>query len=162
MSARRRRRWAPVLAAAATASLVALAGATMTDLGPWYQSLRKPPWQPPDWLFGPAWTVIFGLAAAAFVKAWRSAPDRPRGDWIIVLFSVNGVLNILWSALFFRVKRPDWAFIEVLFLWASIVLLIVMVGRHSRPAAALLLPYLAWVTFAAALNLSVARLNGAL
>jgi tryptophan-rich sensory protein len=152
-------RLAPVAIAAAAAIAVAGVGALMTDLGPWYQSLRQPPWKPPDWLFGPAWTVIFALAAAAGVTAWRDAPDRASQERMLVLFALNGFLNVLWSLLFFRLHRPDWALVEVVFLWFSILLLIVVVGRYTKAAAALLAPYLAWVTFAAVLNRAVVELN---
>jgi translocator protein len=153
------RHWKPVAFAAAIAAFVAVLGATATDLGPWYQSLAKPSWQPPDWLFGPAWTLIFALTAIAAVFAWNGAPDRPAGEWIIVAFALNGFLNVLWSVLFFRLRRPDWALIEVVALWLSIVLLIAVAGRNSKTAGWLLAPYLAWVTFAGVLNLAVVRMN---
>lgn len=159
MNAVRVQIWKPVAAAAAAAAFVAVLGGTMTDLGPWYQSLRQPAWKPPDGLFGPAWTLIFGLTALSGALAWKHARDRTRRDWILSLFALNGFLNILWSALFFRVKRPDWALIEVGFLWLSILILIVLVARHSKVAGWLLAPYLAWVTFAAVLNFAVVRLN---
>ena len=123
-------------------------------------NLRKPPWQPPDWLFGPAWTLIFALTAAAGVLAWRYEPDRARRDWIVALFALNGFLNILWSLLFFRLRRPDWALFEVGFLWLSILALIVAIAPASRTGSWLLAPYLAWVAFAAIFNLAVVRLNG--
>jgi tryptophan-rich sensory protein len=153
------RRLTPVVIAAAAAVAVAGLGAFMTDLGPWYQGLRQPPWKPPDWLFGPGWTVIFAFAAAAGVTAWRAAPDQSSREWLLVLFSLNGFLNIFWSLLFFRLRRPDWALVEVVFLWLSILLLIVAVARYSKAAAALLAPYLAWVTFAGMLNRAVVELN---
>jgi tryptophan-rich sensory protein len=158
LGGRERRR--AVLFAALAALLIAGLGALSTDLGPWYQGLEQPRWKPPDALFGPAWTLIYALAALAGVKAWEAAPDRAAREWILALFALNGFLNLLWSLLFFRVQRPDWALIEVGFLWASIGLLIVVLGRWSRPAAWLLLPYLAWVTFAARLNWAVVQLNG--
>lgn len=159
MSGARGRASAPVLVAAGAAILVAAVGATMTDIGPWYQGLAKPSWQPPDWLFGPAWTVIFALAALSAVTAWRDAPDQAAREWMVALFAINGVLNIAWSALFFRFRRPDWALIEVLILWLSVLALILVLRRYSRPAALMLVPYLAWVAFAAAVNLAVVRLN---
>ena len=159
MSEGRSNRLLPVLVAAGTAILVASVGATMTDIGPWYQGLAKPSWQPPDWLFGPAWTLIFALAALSAVTAWREAPDQPSREWMVGLFAVNGVLNILWSALFFRLRRPDWALVEVVFLWLSVLALILVLRRYGRSAAVMLVPYLAWVSFAAVLNLAVVRLN---
>jgi tryptophan-rich sensory protein len=127
------RRVLPVLAAAVAAMATAVLGVLMTDLGDWYRTLKVPPWKPPDEVFGPAWGVIFML---------------------------NGLLNALWSGLFFRMQRPDLAGYEVVFLWASIIWLILHVRRASPPAARLLYVYLAWVTFAGALTWSVARLNG--
>jgi tryptophan-rich sensory protein len=149
-----------VLAAGLSALVVAMLGASMTDLGPWYQSLQKPDWQPPDWLFGPAWTIIFALAALSAVVAWRAAPSDESREWIIGLFAVNGVLNVLWSALFFRLHRPDWALVEVVFLWLSILVPILIFLRYAKPASALLVPYLAWVSFAAILNWEIVKLNG--
>lgn len=150
----------PVLIAAAAALAVAGLGGLMTDLGPWYQGLVQPPWKPPDWLFGPAWTAIFALAAMAGVIAWRRAPRRVDREWMLALFALNGFLNVLWSLLFFRLHRPDWALFEVLLLWLSILLLIGVLARYARTASLLLLPYLAWVAFAGFLNLATVRLNG--
>jgi tryptophan-rich sensory protein len=159
VTGRLKKRLIPVLVAAAAAIAIAGLGALMTDLGPWYLSLRQPPWKPPDWLFGPGWTFIFAFAAAAGVTAWRRAPDRASREWLLALFALNGFLNILWSLLFFRLRRPDWALVEVVFLWLSVLLLVVVVSRYAKASAGLLLVYLAWVTFAAALNLAVVRLN---
>ena len=153
------RHWKPVLVAALAALGVAALGASATDLGGWYQQLEKPSWQPPDWLFGPAWTLIYALAAIAAALAWIAAPTSQVRTQIVMLFALNALLNVLWSELFFGAHRPDWALIEVGFLWASIVALIVLLARHARLAAALLVPYLAWVSFAAVLNLAVVRLN---
>lgn len=151
--------WKPIAIAASVALGIGLLGGLLTDTGLWYQSLLKPSWQPPDWLFGPAWTLIFAFATASAVSAWRRASDTASREWVIGLFAVNGFLNVLWSTLFFAVKRPDWALIEVVFLWLSILLPIVLFWRGARIASYFLLPYLAWVTFAAILNLSVVRLN---
>lgn len=151
--------WKPVVTAAAVAIFVGTLGGTLTDIGPWYQNLRKPSWQPPDWLFGPAWTVIFAFATVSAVHAWRSARNKIEREWVVGLFALNGFLNVLWSTLFFKLRRPDWAFIEVGFLWVSILLPMIVFWRFSKPASFFLLPYLLWVTFAAILNLAVVRLN---
>lgn len=158
--------WKPVAAAAGVAAGVAVLGGTLTDLGPWYQSLKQPGWKPPDWLFGPAWTLIYACCVAAFVIAWRGAASLEEGqrratrEWLIGLFALNGFLNVVWSLLFFRLKRPDWAAIEAVALWLSIVLLIVFTARWARPSALLLAPYLVWVSIAAALTWAVAKMNG--
>lgn len=148
-----------MLTAAAAAIAVAILGGLMTDLGPWYTSLRQPAWKPPDWLFGPAWTVIFALTAIAGYLGWRQAPDRKTREWLLVLFAANAFLNVLWTLLFFGLHRPDWALYEVGFLWLSIVLLIMLLRRFAARASWLLAPYIAWVSFAAVLNLTVVKLN---
>lgn len=150
----------PVATSGAAALAVAVLGALMTDLGPWYQSLKQPSWKPPDWLFGPAWTLIFALAAVSGVLAWRDAPSKSYREWLIAFFACNGFLNVLWSLLYFRLRRPDWAMAEVTLLWLSIVAMIVLTSRSSKRAGWLLVPYLAWVSFAAVLNWTTARLNG--
>jgi benzodiazapine receptor len=131
----------------------------MTDLGPWYESLRRPWFQPPDWLFGPAWTTIFALAAIAGTLAWQSHPPLKLWARIAGLFAVNGLLNIAWSALYFRLHRPDWALAETLPLWLSVLALILVLRHCTRTGALLMVPYLLWVSFAAVLNLAVIRLN---
>ncbi|MCU0837414.1 MAG: tryptophan-rich sensory protein [Rhodospirillales bacterium] len=151
--------WTPILVAAIVTFAVAALGSALTDIGPWYYALKKPSWQPPDWLFPVGWTIIFTLTATAAVLSWRAAYGTPLSAWIVVLFAFNGVLNALWSALFFRLQRPDWALIEVVLLWLSIVALIAVTALVSRTAAVLLLPYLLWVTFASALNTAVVRMN---
>lgn len=160
MTAARARRWVPVVAGAAAATGVAVIGGLVTELGPWYDGLRQPAWKPPDWLFGPAWTFIFACAALAGILAWERAPDRTARRRVIWLFALNAALNVLWSVLFFRLQRPDWALVEVGLLWLSIVVLIWVPAAYSRAASWLLVPYLAWVTFAALLNFAVVRLNG--
>ncbi|WP_296717287.1 TspO/MBR family protein [Erythrobacter sp.] len=149
----------PVTVATGAALCVAALGATITDLGPWYQALDKPGWNPPDVLFPMGWTVIYALITIAGITAWRAAPTAAKSEWVLMLFALNGFLNITWSLIFFRMQRPDWAFIELTLLWLSIAVLIVYCGRFSRTAAALLVPYLAWVTFAGALNWAVVELN---
>lgn len=148
----------PIALAAGAAILIALLGATVTDLGDWYRQLEKPAWQPPDWLFGPAWTLIYALAAMSALRGWKVSPAAERSR-LIGLFCLNGFLNVLWSLLFFRAQRPDWALIEVIFLWLSIVWLMAALARKDKFAASLLLPYLFWVAFAGFLNLAVVRLN---
>ena len=87
------------------------------------------------------------------------SPTKGAAQWVISLFALNAFLNITWSLLFFRLQRPDWAMIELGFLWLSIILLIIYCGRFSRTAAAFLVPYLVWVTVAGVLNWDIVRLN---
>jgi tryptophan-rich sensory protein len=151
--------WKPVLVAAGLALLVGLVGGLATDIGSWYESLAKPRWQPPDWLFGPVWTLIYALMVAAGSLAWFASETRAARQNLLIVFLLNAVLNVGWSLLFFRFQRPDLALIEVAFLWSSIVLLIYVCAKRRKLAGALLLPYLFWVTFAAILNSEIVRLN---
>lgn len=152
--------WTPIIIAGGTALFLGAIGGLMTPLGDWYRNLRKPSWQPPDWLFGPAWTIILGLAAWSAVIAWNAAPDASSRTSVIILFATNAVFHLLWSPLFFRAERPDWALVEVIFLWASLVALVVGLWPISHLASLLILPYLVWVSFASWLNLAIVRLNG--
>lgn len=153
----RRDAWVAAGLAFATASI----GGSLTVLDDWYYGLIQPSWKPPDWLFGPAWTTLFGLMAWSGVVAWRatSTETNQTRQRLLVLWALNALLNVGWSLLFFKLQRPEFAVIEVGLLWGSIVLLI----RHLRPyapkAALLLWPYLAWVSFATALNAAVVILN---
>ena len=147
-----------VVAALITMIVLAIGGA-VTTIGPWYRDLRKPSWNPPNWAFGPAWTLILGLAAWSGVLAWTHAVGDPAHSRIALLFGVNILLHVLWSPLFFNLRRPDWALIEVPFLWLSIAALMVGLSQYSSTSAWLLLPYLLWVSFATFLNFTIVRLN---
>jgi benzodiazapine receptor len=148
----------PLAVSALGYAIVSIAGGTLTDIGPWYRALVKPSWQPPDWLFGPVWTTIFILASVSAALAWRAAGETQR-RMVVILFVANGILNVGWSLLFFHLKQPLLAGLEVILLWASIVALIWYVQRFSRPAAWLLVPYLLWVSFATVLNWTIVALN---
>jgi tryptophan-rich sensory protein len=149
----------PVAGAIAWAMTAGLFGGLMTEIGPWYRELRKPSWQPPQWLFGPAWAVILGSAAWAGALAWNHAADHATQERVSILFAVNLAFHLLWTPLFFRLKRPDWSLIEVIFMWLSVASLVIGLTPISGVAGLLLAPYLAWVSFATALNLAIVRLN---
>lgn len=147
-------RWRPVGVAALVALATAVLGGAVTDVGPWYRDLPKPAWTPPDWVFGPAWTLIYTLTAWAAVRCWRAAIAPGAQRRVILGFGLNAALNVGWSVVFFGLRRPDWALLEVALLWGSIAGLIVQ-GRRVPGCVVLLLPYLAWVSFAAALNAAI-------
>ncbi len=149
-----------IIAAVLWAVLLGGLGGALTKIGPWYRNLKKPSWQPPDWLFGPAWTLILGLAAWAAVLAWEGATDDAGRNTIILLYAINFVCHFLWSPLFFTLRRPDWSLIEVVFLWGSVLALCVELRQFSVLASWLIVPYFIWVSFAAILNLFIVRLNG--
>lgn len=126
--------------------------------GEWYASLQKPSWNPPGWIFGPVWTALYTMMAAAAWMVWR------RGGWEkqrkpLLVFLVQLALNTLWTPLFFGLHQPGLAFAEIVLLWLAIVATIVVFRPVSGAAMLLLVPYLAWVSFAAALNFTLWRLN---
>ena len=150
----------PILVAGLAVLGVAVLGGLLTEIGPWYKSLVQPAFKPPDAWFGPVWTLIFVLSAIAGATAWNQTPDRTSRYWLVGLFALNAGLNSLWSLLFFKLQRPDWALLEVGFLWLSIAALMWTMKSYSRRASALLLPYLLWVSFAIAINYATVQLNG--
>jgi tryptophan-rich sensory protein len=129
---------------------------TTPALRPWYAGLNKPRWTPPNWLFGPVWTILFLAMAIAAWLVWRkvgltAAPMR--------LFLLQLLLNVMWSALFFRLRSPGPAFAEIVMLWVAILATAIEFWRAVPAAGWLLLPYWIWVSYAAALNFSIWRLN---
>ena len=123
-----------------------------------YAGLVKPAWAPPGWLFGPVWTVLYLLMGVAAWLVWRRA-GWAGATTALSLFLAQLVCNALWSWIFFAWHRGDLAFAEIILLLVLIVATVVAFDRVHRMAALLLLPYLAWVTFAAALNLAIWRAN---
>ncbi len=135
-------------------------GGALTELGPWYFALKHPDWKPPDAAFGVIWSTIFTLCALSGSKAWQAADTVALRCRVAGLFAANALLNMLWSALYFKLQRPDWALWEVVWLWLSIAALVVGLWRLSRWASVLLLPYWVWVSIAAVLNFETVQLNG--
>ena len=149
----------PILIAVLLAIAVGGIGGAATEIGPWYYNLIKPSWQPPDWAFGPIWTLIYITTGIAGVRAWRLGDPVQRRLFLGAVL-INCVLNILWSLLFFKMQRPYLALIEVAALWLSIVPLVGLPRSYSPLSSLLMLPYIAWVSVAAYLNLAIVRLNG--
>jgi tryptophan-rich sensory protein len=149
----------PILVSGLVAILLCAVGGLLTPIGEWYRNLNKPSWQPPNWAFGPAWTIILGLAAWSAAIAWTAAPDGAARRTVVILFATNAVFHLLWSPLFFKLRRPDWALGEVVFLWGSLVALVVGLWPISQFASLLIVPYLLWVSFASYLNYTIVRLN---
>lgn len=140
------------------ANFAAASSGAIFKPGEWYRTLSKPSWTPPDWLFGPAWTVLFIMIAVSGWLVWREA-GLAGAAVPLAIYAVHLVLNAAWSALFFGMKRPDLAFFELCVFWLSIAATIAAFFPVSATAAYLLLPYLGWVTFAGALNFSLWRRN---
>ena len=133
--------------------------ATAASVTDWYPSLAKPPFNPPAWVFGPVWTALYATMGVALYLVWREGWPRPDVRTAMILFAVQLVLNGLWSVLFFGLRSPALAFAEILVLWAAIAVTAAAFRTVVPVAGALMVPYLAWVTFAAILNGSIWWLN---
>lgn len=130
---------------------------TTPSLGGWYAGIAKPWWTPPNWAFGPIWSTLHVMMAVAAWLVWRRRGDEM--GLALTLFAAQLALNIAWSGLFFALRLPGAAFAEILLLWLAIGATTLTFGRISKAAGLLLIPYPAWVGFAALLNLSIWRLN---
>jgi translocator protein len=151
---------AKLVAAVVGTELVGAAGAVASgaDFRPYFDALRKPPLSPPAVVFGPMWTTLYLLMGVAAWLVWRQGIDR-QSALALGLFAAQLLLNAAWSVLFFGARRTDWALVEMALLWLAILATIVAFWRVRPLAAALLLPYLVWVSFAVYLNAGIARLN---
>lgn len=132
---------------------------TRNAISDWYANLNKPSFNPPGWLFGPVWTALYVLMAVSAAIVWHKGLDKAAVRIALALFLLQLILNGLWTPLFFGLRMPLVAFIEIVLLWASIGLTILAFARVSLAAAVLLLPYILWTSFAAVLNLSIWLLN---
>jgi len=124
----------------------------------WYPLLHKPAWTPPAWVFGPVWSALYLCIAVAGFLAWRRA-GLGGARWALMLFAVQLVLNVGWSAVFFGLRQPGWGFAEIVLLWLAILATTIALFRVSLASSVLFVPYLLWVTFAAGLNFAIWRLN---
>jgi len=125
----------------------------------WYAVLIKPSFVPPGWVFAPVWITLFFLMGVAAFLIWKRGTGEKGVFYALLFFDIQLGLNILWSYLFFGLRFPFYAFLEIIFLWLAILITILKFYKISRIAAYLLLPYIIWVTFAAFLNFSIWQLN---
>lgn len=129
------------------------------SISSWYQSLNKPAFTPPSWLFGPVWTVLYILMGISAFLVWQKGFDNRSVKIALAIFLVQLVLNVIWTPLFFGLNSPLLALIDIVFMWLAILITIISFSSLSKTAALLLIPYILWVTFAAVLNLSIVFLN---
>lgn len=132
--------------------------ATMPQIPTWYAGIGKPPWTPPDWVFGPVWALLYAMMAVAAWLIWRKA-EWGDGKKPLLWFACQLALNSLWSILFFGLHSPGAAFIEIFFLWLAILMTIRGFWPISKLAAVLMLPYFLWVSFASVLNATIWQMN---
>ncbi len=144
-----------------SAQMAGLVGSlfTVPSIPTWYAGLAKPDFAPPNWIFAPVWTTLFLLMGIALFLVWRKGSEKKGVKIGLVLFVIQLALNVLWSTIFFGLRNPGGALVEIVFLWFAILATMIAFKKVSRPAGLLLLPYLLWVMFAAYLNYAIWRLN---
>ena len=132
---------------------------TATGVDSWYQTIQRPSWNPPNWIFAPVWTTLYILMGIALYLIWKADSDTPVKKYAITLFAVQLILNFFWSFIFFSQHQPGWAFVEIVVMWLMILLTIFAFAKINTTAAWLLVPYISWVSFAAILNFTIWKLN---
>ncbi len=132
---------------------------TADSVSTWYLEIARPSFTPPSWVFGPVWTILYLAMGFAAFLVWRSGPGEREVRVALGAFVIQLVLNGIWTPLFFGVRNLGLAFAEILVLWVAIAVTLLLFRRRSLLAGALLVPYLAWVSFATVLNFSFWRLN---
>jgi benzodiazapine receptor len=129
---------------------------TTKSIPKWYTKIRKPSFNPPNWIFGPVWTTLFVIMGIALYLVWTSGKENNIAIWI---FGIQLALNVLWSVLFFGLHSPRWAFVDIIALWLAILATIISFYSVSATASYLLIPYILWVSFATILNWKIMVLN---
>jgi tryptophan-rich sensory protein len=132
---------------------------TMPAIPTWYETLAKPSFTPPNWLFAPAWVTLYVLMGVAVFLVWRKGLGIKNVKAALIIFLVQLVLNVLWSAIFFGAKSLVGGAVVIVLLWIAILFTILRFFKISTVAGGLLIPYILWVTFASALNISILALS---
>ncbi|MDB5196035.1 MAG: tryptophan-rich sensory protein [Flaviaesturariibacter sp.] len=155
----RMKNWVKLVLSIAIPQIVAATAAyfTVTGVGTWYKTIQRPAWNPPNWVFGPVWTMLYLMMGIAFFLIWKSS--SPYRKVPVLLWATQLVVNFLWSFLFFGKHQIGWAMIDLVVLWLLILLTIFSFARINKTAACLLVPYISWVSFAGILNYTICVLN---
>ncbi|MEN9547444.1 MAG: hypothetical protein RIR12_35 [Bacteroidota bacterium] len=132
---------------------------TANNVGTWYTTIQKPSWNPPNWIFGPVWTTLYILMGIALYLVWKADSTNFFKKLAIVFFTLQLVLNFFWSFIFFQQHQMGWALVEIIALWLAILATIYSFANISKTAAWLLVPYIAWVSFATILNYTLWKIN---
>ncbi len=132
---------------------------TIAAIPTWYATLIKPSFSPPNWIFGPVWTILYAMMGIAAYLIWEKGLRNKKVKIALTYFAIQLLFNFLWSFLFFGLHNPLLALLDIALLWIFILITTMKFYRLSKPAAYLMIPYLIWVTFASLLNLSIVRLN---
>ena len=132
---------------------------TTSSIPTWYAGLRKPDLAPPNWVFAPIWTTLYGLMGASLFLVWSKTLGKGLGRLAIAVFIMQLILNVLWSYLFFGLRSPFLGLVEITILWFAIAATVAFFSRISRTAGLMLLPYMGWVSLAGYLNYMIFILN---
>lgn len=132
---------------------------TTSEIPGWYSTIQKPSFNPPNWIFGPVWTTLYILMGIASWFVLKSKVPDAQKQTALILYGVQLILNFFWSFIFFKQHQLGWAFAEILLLWLSIFITIILFSRIHEGAAWLLVPYISWVSFASILNFYIWQLN---
>ena len=132
---------------------------TAAGVDSWYQSINKPSWNPPSWIFAPVWTILYIMMGIALFLVWKSNNNEALKKRAMILFFVQLALNFFWSFIFFDQQQPGWALVEIIAMWVAILLTIFAFAKVNKIAAWLLVPYISWVSFASILNYTIWQLN---
>lgn len=132
---------------------------TASSVSSWYTTINKPPFNPPSWVFGPVWILLYTMMGIAAYLVWQKYNISETAKYATILFFIHLVFNSLWSIIFFGLKNPGLAFVEIVILWLMVLILIILFYNVDKRAAYLMLPYFLWLSFASLLNYSIWRLN---
>jgi translocator protein len=158
------RDWRNILKLAISVGICLLAGAfgaifTTQSIPDWYATIAKPSFNPPNWIFGPVWTLLYIMMGISAFMVWKKGIEDPRGRFSILVFLFQLLLNATWSVLFFGFRSPFAGLMGIVLLWAAIFLTVFSFFKISKPAGWLLIPYLGWVSFAVVLNYFIWAMN---
>lgn len=131
---------------------------TISEIPVWYAGLQKPSFNPPNWLFGPVWTLLYLLMGISVYVIWKQPASSTRNT-ALTFFMIQFILNFCWSIIFFNQHQLGWALVEIIIMWVAILVTIIWFGKLSSVAAWLLVPYILWVSFASLLNGAIWKLN---
>lgn len=132
---------------------------TTNSIAGWYTTLQKPSFNPPNWIFGPVWTLLYIMMGIALFVIWKSEAESVLKKQALVLFAAQLAVNFCWSLLFFYCESPAWALLDIIVMWLLILMTIFSFGKISSFAAWMLVPYISWVSFAMLLNFAIWRMN---
>ena len=132
---------------------------TVSTVSTWYTALIKPGFNPPNWIFGPVWTLLYLLMGFSLFLVWKQGLKKKYVKEGLIIFGIQISLNVLWSLFFFGLQNPLLAFIEIIILWTAVLFMIIYFYKVNKTAAYVQIPYILWVSFAALLNLSIVLLN---